>query len=93
MGAVPVLASVRVRGDEEPTVTVPKLRVAGLIWRWDWAPLPVRAAVRGRVVREVAMERVPVRAPMAVGVKAIWTVQLVEGARTPPGAGQVPSAA
>src|SRR5216683_2141673 len=80
MGAVPVLASVRVRGVGEPTAMVPKLRLAGLIWRWDWAPLPVREAVRGRAVREVASERVPVRVPGSVGVKAIWRVQLVEGA-------------
>ncbi len=46
---------------------LPKLSVAGAIWRWDWAPMPVRAAIRGMLEAEVLSERVPVRVPVCGG--------------------------
>ena len=90
MAAVPVLVRVRVRLAEAPTAMLPKLRVVGVIWRWDWAPMPVSGTLMARVEREVAMARVPVRVPVAVGVKVICSVQLVAGARVLPAVGQVP---
>jgi hypothetical protein len=88
--AVPVFERVRVRLAEEPTASEPKLRVLGAIWRWDSAPMPVSWTVSGRVVREFERLRVPVRIPAAVGVKAIWAVQLVLGARVLVAVGQFP---
>ena len=87
------MVRVRVRLAEEPTAMLPKFRRAGAIWRWDWAPMPVRGTMSGRVVREVVRERVPVRVPGWVGVKVIWTVQLALGARVLPAVGQLPVAA
>ena len=89
MGAVPVLVRVRVRGDEEPTVTVPKLRLAGLIWRCDWAPLPVSGTVVGEFGSVLVTVKTPVRVPAAVGVKAMVTGQLVPGARVAKAQGRV----
>ncbi len=89
-GALPVLVRVKERMAGEPTAMLPKLRVAGAIWRWDWAPMPVRAAMRGTLEAEVVRERVPVRVPVWVGVKEIWRVQLEAMGRVPPGVGQEP---
>ena len=86
------MARVRVRLAEAPTAMLPKLRVAGVIWRWDCVPMPVSGALMGRVESEVAMARVPVRVPVWVGVKVICSVQVVVGARVLSGVGQVPVA-
>src|SRR5580698_7837610 len=90
MGEVPVLARVKVRLVELPRGVSPKARLVGVICRWDWLPMPVSAAVRGRVEREVERLRVPGRVPVWVGVKVTLRAQVAEGARTPPGVGQVP---
>ena len=50
-GAVPVFASESVRLAEAPTVVLAKARPEGATWRCDCAPMPVRFAVSGRVVR------------------------------------------
>ena len=59
---------------------------------WDWMPMPVSAAVCGRVEADVLRATEPVRVPVAMGVKAIWRVQVEAGARVPPEDGQVPAA-
>jgi hypothetical protein len=88
--AVPVLVRVRVLLAGAPMAMLPKLRLLGVIWRWDWMPMPVRGAAMGRVDSEVARLRVPVRVPDWVGMKVTWRVQLVAGARVLPGLGQSP---
>jgi hypothetical protein len=90
MGALPVLVRVKERMAGEPTAMLPKLSVAGAIWRWDWAPMPVRAAVSGMFEAEVARKREPVRVPVWMGVNDTWRVQLEATGRVPPGAGQEP---
>ena len=88
-GAVPVLRRVRVRGAGEPTEMLPKARVPGVIWSWDWAPVPVRGMVSGRVVASVLRLRVPVRGPVVVEVKVTVRVQVAAAARVELLAGQV----
>jgi hypothetical protein len=90
---VPVLVSVTVRLAEALTAILPKLRAEGVTARCDWMPVPVSGALMGSVESEVAMEMVPVRVPVWVGVKVICSVQLVEGARVLFAVGQVPVAA
>ncbi len=55
-------------------------------------PMPVRGALMGSAESEVAIEMVPVRVPVCVGVKVICSVQVVAGASGSPGVGQVPVA-
>ena len=81
----------RTAGEPTAMLNKPKLRVAGVIWRWDCAsPVPVRAPVRGEAEADVERESVPVRVPVWVGVKVTWRVQLEAGARMNPAAGQKP---
>jgi hypothetical protein len=89
-GAVPVLVRVRVRLAEAPMAMLPKLRAEGAMTRCDWTPMPVTGTLMGNEEREVAMARVLVRVPVAVGVKVICSVQVAAGARVLPGVGQVP---
>src|SRR5271154_4701419 len=88
-GAVPVLVRVRAWLAETPMAMLPKLSAEGVICRCDWMPMPVSGTLMGRVESDVAMETVPVRWPVCVGVKVICSVQLVAGARVLL-AGQVP---
>ena len=71
---------------------LPKLRAEGVIWRWDWTPMPVRGTLMAKAEREVLMARVLVRVPVTVGVKVTCSVQVAAGARVLPGVGQVPVA-
>ena len=75
------MVKVRVRLAEAPMAMLPKLSVEGVICRCDWMPVPVRVALMGRVESEVAMETLPLRVPVWVGVKVICSVQLVAGVR------------
>jgi hypothetical protein len=52
--------------------------------------MPVSVAVRGRVEMEVESERIPVRVPVWVGAKVIWTVQLEADVRVLPEVGHPP---
>jgi len=90
MGAVPVLASVSEREAGVPTAIDPKLRLAGVICRWDWMPTPVSGTVSGALTEELAMVRVPASVPDCMGVKLISRAQLVPGASVAVGVGQVP---
>jgi hypothetical protein len=51
-------------------------------------PMPVRGMLIGKVLREVATLASPLRVPICVGIKVIWAVQLVDGARGVPVVGQ-----
>lgn len=86
------MARVKVRLVELPMAVLAKVRLVGVICRWDWLPMPESAAVRGKVEREVERLRAPVRVPVWVGAKVTLRAQVAEGARTPPGVGQVPVA-
>jgi hypothetical protein len=90
-GAVPVLASEKIRLAEAPTVLFPNARLEGVTWRCDWAPVPVRFATSGKLVSDVAMLTAPVRVPGREGVKVICRVQLAVGASWDPAAGQLPA--
>jgi len=91
-GAVPVLLSNRERLAEAARAMLPKLSVEGVICRWDCAPIPLRSALKESVESEVVTLTEPGRVPMAAGVKVIWRLQVVLGARVFPGLGQVPVA-
>ena len=88
-GAVPVLRRVKVRGAGESMEMLPKARAPGVIWSWDWAPVPVRGIVSGRVVASVLRLRVPARGPAAVGVKVTVRMQVAAAPRVELLAGQV----
>ena len=92
MGAVPEFERVSERLVWEPTAIGPKLRPVGDICRRDWMAVPLSATVSGAVVAELAMERVPVREPVWVGVKVIWAVQVAFAASVAPVDGHVPLA-
>ena len=83
------MASESVRLVEAPTVVLAKVRLEGVTWRCDCAPRPVRIAVSGRVVSDVAMAAVPVRVPACDGVNVTWRVQLAPEASCAPAAGQL----
>lgn len=92
-GAVPVFASKSVKLAEAPTVVLAKVRLEGLTWRYDCAPMPVKFAVSGRVVSEVAMATVPVRVPACNGVNVTRRLQLAAEESCAPAAGQLPETA
>ena len=59
--------------DDAPPSTVREKAPAGI-------PEPVRGTVIGELGSELVIVRLPVRAPVAVGVKAMVTAQLAPGA-------------
>ena len=84
--AEPVLVRVMVCWVAVGPGTLLKMRAVGLRARpGSGQPKPVSVAVTGPVV--VGRVRVPVRGPVAVGVKTIWTKQEALGARVPVQAG------
>jgi hypothetical protein len=74
--ALPVLSRVSVRLDGAPTSTDPKASAPGDTCRCACTPTPVSAAVNGSGVALVARLNVPVRVPVAAGVKVTFSVQL-----------------
>jgi hypothetical protein len=92
MGAVPVLVRMRVWAAEAPSAMLPKLRLEGVVWRWDWMPVPVTGYSMGRVEAEERMESSPPMVAAVVGAKVTCSVQLVEAARVLPSVGQSPVA-
>jgi hypothetical protein len=92
IAAVPVFASVNDWVVDAPTATDPKLRLAGEIRRYDCTPTPASGTVSGSAVAELAIDTVPLRAPVFVGRKLTCRLQLAPAASVLPAAGQVPLA-
>jgi len=86
---VPVLDKVRVWGLLVlPTVTLPKLRLAGLAASNKPAPVPESETVAGELVALLTTERLPVALPATVGAKvtvnvALWPAATVRGRERP----------
>ena len=71
-----------------PTVTLPKLRLAGLAASSRLTPVPERETVAGELVALLTTERLPVTLPVVVGVKAmlkvaVWPAVRVKGRESP----------
>lgn len=64
-----------------PTNCWLKVRLDGVIDRVGTKPVPVRFTVCGALLSEAAIESVPVRVPVVVGVKVTWMEQLLLAAR------------
>src|SRR5258708_582787 len=63
-----------------PTFTLPNDSELGLTVARGWTPVPDRATVCGELGASSGIERVPLAAPVAVGAKSTWMVQLAPGA-------------
>jgi hypothetical protein len=81
-GPVPVLNSVADwDGDAEPTVVVPKVRLAGLTCAMPCVPVPLSDTTVCPC--GVWIRREPGRGPVVVGAKTTLTLQLWFGVRLP----------
>jgi hypothetical protein len=85
-GALPLFASAIVCELLLPIVTVPKVTLVGLAEICGWAPLAVRAIVRGEPEALLVIDRLPVALAELVGVKVtlkevVWPGLSVRGER------------
>ena len=79
--AVPVLDRVTVWELLLPTVTFPKLRLAGLAFRRRLTPVPESDRVAGELLALLTTDRLPVTLPVAVGAKLAVKVVLLPALR------------
>ena len=79
--AVPELVKVTVWELLLPTVTFPKLRLAGLAFRRRLTPVPESDRVAGELLALLTTDRLPVTLPVAVGAKLAVKVVLLPALR------------
>jgi hypothetical protein len=79
--AVPELVKVTVWELLLPTVTFPKLRLAGLALRKRLTPVPESDTVAGELLALLTTDRLPVTLPVAVGAKLAVKVVLLPALR------------
>ncbi len=80
-----------------PTVTLPKLALAGVAENCGWVPVPVSGTVREKLEPEPPSTIVPLTAPAVVGVKlaekgTLWPTLTVSGVAKPNNPNPVPVA-
>ena len=90
--ALPVLSSVSVSAAEKPLSTLPKASEPGVTFRCASTAIPVRETVSGNCVASLDRLSVPVRVPVAVGLKVTVSTHETPAASVDPMAGHIPAA-
>ncbi len=90
--ALPVFNSVRVSDAEKPLSISPNASDPGVTCNCASTAIPLSKTVSGNCVASLARLSVPVRVPVAVGVKVTVSVQEAPAGRVDPMAGHNPEA-
>jgi len=77
--AVPEFVIVKFCDFDCPSITLPKLKLAGLTVNPGCAPVPLRAIVAGEPAALLVIVTLPLAAPAVVGVKTTLNVRVCEG--------------